>query len=1687
MLLHCRHWLLLSAMFGLSLGVAPAVAAPALLTPTEYGALGAYVRGADVLMPGSPAAVRVATHWATSEEACVPLGRVQVQVRMTGHGRSADLFRGQTDDTGAADARFQVPLWPAGEYTLVVETQIGPQQDSHSQKVQLAGGGRLLLQSDKLLYQPSQIMHLRVMALRDQDGVPFSKGQVRLEVLDPRKNQVLSTQRPLSDHGIVAVDLPLADELVLGSYTVRAVWVKGPASSGATPADDPRNSVAPAELKLTVSRFTPPRFKLSMEPDQRYYAPGAAVRLALRGRYPKGQPVAGASVDIFAGVVDGRESSYAARFAILHAQLDKEGEAKLTFKLPATLQHKEGWLQLDATAVDGAGHREPARMRAPLSKLPVWVDFVAEAGSLIPEFQNRVWGIATYPDGSPAAGVEMELLSEPDLMGADEDPLRRRTDAMGVATFLVKPSKSTAESKSEIKRCGSSQRAMNVQVSERSGLVGTQARCMNIDPHGGLLLRTDRAIYPQGMPLELSVESLGGDGVAYVDILKEEQIVSTTAVPLRGGQGRVTLPPDPRRAGTLTLEAYRVAPSGEKFRDTRTIYVERPNALQVELRPESGSDGSIRPSTPGRIHVRVRDAVSGAGVSAAVGVSLVDEALLALHPLPEGRTRAFFNLATQAQEAGRLLRARPGGHTIEELLIGRDARQDLGALRQQAAQILLAGTPPPSKGTWETDPWERRRAAWGPQLQRLEDAFLAYRRTHRVGERVPGTRAEWRWRHDLVQAMAADGAIARRDVRDPWGQPIITERITQDAAHPDFDSFARTELNERMTEIYRGLAAERAADRLVPDPASKGRRLAILITPEDLAQLVERQKLPMGRLFDPWGNRFRLLEKKQPFVVGGIWSRFFLISDGPDGVSGTADDQVAHNGTCGDPSYHQPVRSLVIGVPLSKIFAPQKLEGPCEAGRGYGRGAGWLGGRRAGAPDVIPGTAESPYWPPEPEPVRAVFPETLLWRPQVLTDSRGEAVLQLDLPDALKTWRLSAEALAQDGRMGEVVLPVRVTREILVDLDLPAVWTQEDELSVPVTVQNVTKSPQRVRIDLTTPSGFERLSETTQHIDLLPGQRASRSFRMRAREVGLHKLLVLASTEGADAKRETLERTVDVRPKGMAQTRALQDRLRSGVPVRHHLEVPAAALSGAGSAILKLYPAAGTHVEEGLDALLLQPSGGFEQSASIVHLSALLSAHLRRTGQLSQPLAQKTEAALQVGYQRLLAFEVYGGGFSPFPGKAPANQILTAYALEALHALKEVYPIEPKLLGRTERWLLAKQRPDGSFAPDRDAWYEGISDRITRDPACMTAYIAATLRRIRPDSAPMTMSKAAEYVQRTMARQASPDPFALALYAELLGGDVHQRLWALRTETRSEKDSAVSFVPTKETLLQAEGQAAILETTAMAASVFLRAPENRAHAELALKYLRQNMDSAGTYYATPATARAQKVLLQAAEMGQQIPRGTLLLKVDQQPARSLALDGRDLSLRRLDLPQLALPGGHDIELLFSGSGQLDYQIVSTYHQPISPLESKRKTPEPVVGFPALSETPRSPDVEVGYLLDASQLAVGEILYEQVRIRTRVQLNMPIVSAGIPPGFDLDDEQLQTLVQSRVIERFQRLPNEVLFYLRSLTSGKPLLLPLRLKARLPGRVLVPPPALHETHYPEHRITGLPVVVTVLPQP
>ena len=98
-----------------------------------------------------------------------------------------------------------------------VESPVG--NDVIEQPVTVRREYRLMLTTDKPMYQPGQTLHLRALALNAFTLKPRS-GDVEFEVADSRGNKVHSIRTALSEFGIASTDLTLADEVNLGTYRV---------------------------------------------------------------------------------------------------------------------------------------------------------------------------------------------------------------------------------------------------------------------------------------------------------------------------------------------------------------------------------------------------------------------------------------------------------------------------------------------------------------------------------------------------------------------------------------------------------------------------------------------------------------------------------------------------------------------------------------------------------------------------------------------------------------------------------------------------------------------------------------------------------------------------------------------------------------------------------------------------------------------------------------------------------------------------------------------------------------------------------------------------------------------------------------------------------------------------------------------------------------------------------------------------------------------------------------------------------------------------------------------------------------------------------------------------------------------------------------------------------------------------
>src|SRR5438270_1142553 len=120
-----------------------------------------------------------------------------------------------------------------------------------------------------------------------------------------------------------------------------------------------------------------------------------------------------------------------------------------------------------------------------------------------------------------------------------------------------------------------------------------------------------------------------------------------------------------------------------------------------------------------------------------------------------------------------------------------------------------------------------------------------------------------------------------------------------------------------------------------------------------------------------------------------------------------------------------------------------------------------------------------------------------------------------------------------------------------------------------------------------------------------------------------------------------------------------------------------------------------------------------EQTSSSAYPNILVVDYVKKARVASSAeFLMKAEQYLNVGYQKLLTFERPGGGFDWWGSGEPLVW-LSAYGLQEFNDMARVYPVDRRVIKRTQDWLFKQQRPDGTWssAGTADARpYEGMGD-----------------------------------------------------------------------------------------------------------------------------------------------------------------------------------------------------------------------------------------------------------------------------------------------------------------------------------------------------------------------------------------
>jgi hypothetical protein len=1621
-----------------------------------------HIVGQQSYLAGGAAAVRVIVTDSKNE---LITGPASVKIDLAAPGQPVRvLFTGRLNQHGTTEAQFRLPAGLVGTYPLhyAVETPIGTAE--YTEQVRIEDKVSILLTTEKPIYQPGQTIHARALALDRANHEATADRNLTFELEDSKGNKVFKKAAVTDRFGVAPAEFGLADEVNLGTYHLRVAMAGG----------------GDRELALNVERYVLPKFKVAVDfagqdnKARHGYRPGDHVTGTIRVNYFFGKPVDEAQITVKATGMD------VAMFDAGHVEgkTDRDGAYRFDIALPTyfagrPLSQGAAKVLVEATVKDSAGHSETRGEPIVVSQAPLLITAVPEGGLLAPRLENQIFILTSYPDGQPAkTDIKVQAAGNPEQ--------KVTTDDGGIAVIRL--------------RTAGGNQTLDIDASDREGNHATSS--VTLQSRGGadqILLRTERAVYRAGDRMDFRVFSTKERGTAYIDVVKDGQTVLTRDVDIVGGQAELTLTATPDLAGTLDCDAYLFGGDARPVADHRLVFVQPADELKVE----ATADAAVyKPGGDARIRFRVTNA-RGEGVQAALGVQVVDEAVFALAEKQPGFAKVFFYLEQEA------MKPRYEIHSIGMPQITEPVPLPQAAQRERAARALFAATEMVNNNRFETD-FGRTvpQTKYYEYLNRYRTQFVAQvnQLSAEVGRAYvesggdltkaagPALRDAWDnnlkfehagWNQGNVYLVRSAGLDKRFNTPDDLttyvevraskivGRPSTGPSAIQVKLEHDRGPYNGTAAILGTVVDQRGGAVEGAT--VTVRAAGAGQTRTAHVNADGQFSLAA---VPAGTYQVEVRMGSESVSRELALAVRDSAVLSVVLRSAREGAVVVA----ASAGSVRAPTFGDARAAFMNKADAVEVMAGappiwgQGSGGGIGSGHGGGIGSGSGNGFGPGSAGGVGGGVFKMSAAAAAPRVRSYFPEALYINPEIITDQHGAASISIPMADSITTWRMALIASTPHGALGSGTSSIKVFQDFFTELDLPVTLTQGDRVSIPVAVYNYSGASGDVSLQLKTEDWFRLVEDVPdKRLTVESGRVGGSQFILQAERIGKFKLTLTARMAGGN-RADIVVREIEVVPNGREQNTVFNGKLETSV--EHQVSFPAASIAEASKIFVRLYPGPLSQVIEGMDSILRMPGGCFEQTSSSTYPNVLALDYMKRIKKLTPEVHAKAEGFIANGYQRLLTFEVAGGGFSWF-GQAPANKILTAYGLMEFSDMSKVYDVDPRLIQRTQQWLAAQQQADGSWKPDTSFINEGATNRYNSDVLRITAYLAWSLGNTGYQGP--AVEKARQYVENHMS--GNIDAYTLAVLANFAADYGKDREFTHRAinmllDARTEKDDQ-AWWDAQETSVYSTGSSAAVETTGLAVQALLKSGEASATAGKALNYIASKKDSSGAWRTTQATIMALRALLLSTEKGSADVRGTVEIALNGKPVEHLTLtpDNNDL-FHQFVFPIADAGKASTVSLHFDGKGGLAYQVVGRYFTP-------------------WNERPANEPLSIGVAYDRTQLSQDDIATATATVKNNLNksANMVMVDLGIPPGFDLLSEDLQDMVEKTAgrkggkLEKFSLTATQAILYFDAIPAGDTVTVKFRLRAKYPIRTRTFASRAYEYYDPEVNSVARPVELEV----
>jgi len=622
------------------------------------------------IFPEQPSLARVIVNNPITDQ---PIANTPVTVVLTDADDGVREVEVTTDEFGTAVVELETEVEGELQVKALVMTDDGEEQAEGV--MQVVRESRVLVTTDKPLYQPGQRMYIRALALEKPDLTPEAGQELLFEVQDAKGNKVFKQAVQTNDFGVAATEFILATQVNMGAYKIVATL------------DD-----VATEKTVTVDRYSLPKFKVTSTLDKTFYMPGETIHGEVQADYFFGKTVAGGQVEV---TVYKYEAEWTPD-TVITGQTNDAGLYVFDYDLPdylvgQPLDQGKALVLMEIVVTDLASQKVTQAKNILVTDSLVDIALLPESGAVVPDVPNGFFLFLSDPTGGPVAGAATLTINGAEF---DEDVIDVGDD--GLALFTLTPHNDVLQ--------------VDVDVEFADGAIAAASFSYDVGAYDqGVLVRTDKAVYEVGGTIEVSVHTSGGHDRVFFDVIRKNQTLLTQTIQLEGGYGQTFLDIDNSMTEDLVLEAYFLADTGQFIRDGRVVYVEPATSLSVSMTPDKES---YLPGDQAVLSYEVKDQ-DGAPAQAALGIQVVDEAVFALSESKPGLLKLYFQLEDELADPS--YQIGPGtGSSFGQLLTQKD-QVEAGSPEEDSwqakagASLAALGDVPASQSmfsSWENSQFE---------------------------------------------------------------------------------------------------------------------------------------------------------------------------------------------------------------------------------------------------------------------------------------------------------------------------------------------------------------------------------------------------------------------------------------------------------------------------------------------------------------------------------------------------------------------------------------------------------------------------------------------------------------------------------------------------------------------------------------------------------------------------------------------------------------------------------------------------------------------------------------------------------------------------------------------------------------------------------------------------------------------